>query len=460
MHDLSDIITMTTFVPANDIVSEDNAALKFVEQYGETLRFCHSRGKWLHWNGHFWEINETQLAYHWVRELVRQQAENCSKTDRVKLGRTSFANGVEKFARCDPAVARTINDFDRDPWLVGTPDGTVDLRTGILRPGIPDDCISKATKVAPSKSGCPLWLRFLNETTAINGGLIRFLQQFCGYALTGVTREHALVFVYGPGGNGKSVFLNVISGIMKDYAVTSAMETFAASHNDKHPTDLAMLAGARLATASETEEGRAWAETRIKQMTGSDPITARFMRCDFFTYIPQFKLFVIGNHKPTLHNVDDAMRRRFNIVPFLLKPEKPDRELEHKLMAEAPGILQWMIDGCLDWQQNGLIRPDVVTEATAEYFSDQNAFQHWLDDECICDPRNIELSAASSVLFKSWTDYAKVAGVKPGTTSTFKEHLMTAGFKFKRGSKIREFFGISLKPKPKPFDGIWSAGDE
>jgi putative DNA primase/helicase len=324
-----------------------------------------------------------------------------------------------------------------------------------------DDAISKATLVAPEASGCPLWLKFLDETTTIkikdasgkdtgkeapDIDLIRFLQQFCGYALTGITREHALVFVYGPGGNGKSVFINVITAILKDYAVTSAMETFVASTNDKHPTDLAMLAGARLVTASETEEGRAWAETRIKQMTGSDPITARFMRRDFFTYIPQFKLIIIGNHKPALHNVDDAAKRRFNIVPFLRKPAKPDRELEQKLLAEAPGILQWMIDGCLDWQQNGLSQPEVVTEATAEYFSDQDCFSHWLDDECICDRGNINVSAASSALFKSWTDYARAAGNKPGTTGTFKDHLTAAGFKHYKGRSGREFFGISLKP--------------
>src|SRR6266850_943776 len=140
------------------------------------------------------------------------------------------------------------------------------------------------------------------------------------------------------------------------------METFTASLNDRHPTDLAMLRGARLVTASETEEGRAWAEARIKQLTGGDRIAARFMRQDFFQYSPEFKLLVIGNHKPTLHNVDDAARRRFNIVPFIFKPAKPDHKLEQKLLAEAPAILQWMIDGCLDWQNNGLIRPAVVLE--------------------------------------------------------------------------------------------------
>jgi putative DNA primase/helicase len=436
----------------NDIVTEDSAARQFVELYGDKLRYCHSHGKWFRWNGFYWEINHTSLAFHYARELARQLAEDEGDRERKKVETTKFASGVERFAKSDPSVARTMEDWDGDPWLLGTPGGTVDLRTGVLRPASPEDGITKVTAVTPDSSGCPRWLQFLAETTGNDGELIRFLQQWCGYSLTGITREHALVFVYGPGGNGKSVFLNTVTTILKDYSVTSAMETFTASTSDKHPTDLAMLAGSRLVTASETEEGRAWAEARIKSLTGGDPVTARFMRRDFFTYTPTFKLIVIGNHKPVLHNVDDAAKRRFNIVPFILKPPAPDRELERKLMQEAPGILQWMIEGCLDWQQNGLIRPTCVIEATAEYFGDQDLFRHWMEEDCICDAGNMDRSAPSSVLFKSWSEFAKAAGHKPGTTSTFKDNLTAAGFKFYRGAKAREFFGISLRPK-QAFDG-------
>jgi putative DNA primase/helicase len=447
--DISSVTATTTFAPFNDLITEDSAALRFIELHGGELRFCHSRGKWLHWNGQYWEVNHCRLAFHWARELARELADNRGVKVRTKVEATGFASGVEKFARCDPSVARTMNDFDSDPWLLGTPGGTVDLRTGVLRPGLQDDMISKTTLMTPATAanGCPLWLGFLNDATGGDAELIHFLQQWCGYSLTGITREHALVFVYGPGGNGKSVFLNVVTTILKDYAVTAAMETFTASINDKHPTDLAMLAGARLVTSSETEEGRGWAEARIKALTGGDPISARFMRQDFFTYVPQFKLVVIGNHKPTLANVDDAARRRFNIVPFILKPAKPDHQLEGKLLAEAPAILQWMIEGCLDWQQNNLIRPQCVVDATAEYFSDQDLFHHWLDEACICEPGNMHRSEASSVLFKSWTEYAKAAGVKSGRPATFKDNMIAAGFKFYKGRTAREFFGINLRRK-------------
>jgi putative DNA primase/helicase len=161
------------------------------------------------------------------------------------------------------------------------------------------------------------------------------------------------VFCYGPGGNGKTVLLNTVSAIRGDYATVAAMETFVASQFDQHPTDMAMLCGARLVTAAETEEGRAWAETKIKQLTGGDPISARFMRQDFFTYKPTFKLMIIGNHEPALRNVDDAARRRINIVPFIRKPAVIDKQLEDKLRVEWPGILRWMIQGCLNWQTVG-----------------------------------------------------------------------------------------------------------
>jgi putative DNA primase/helicase len=431
----------------NDIVTEDSAAQQFVDLHGGDLRFCHAHGAWFRWDGVIWAQDRVGTAFHWARELARGLAADQDERKRYIINKTSFAAGVERFAKVDPRVAVTMDYWDRDPWLLSTPSGVIDLRTGSLRAAARQDGITKITAVAPAATGCPLWLNFLNEVTGNNAELIRFLQSWFGYCLTGITREQALVFVYGPGGNGKGVLLNMVTSILKDYAATSAMETFTASLNDRHPTDLAMLRGARLVTASETEEGRAWAEARIKQLTGGDRIAARFMRQDFFQYSPEFKLLVIGNHKPTLHNVDDAARRRFNIVPFIFKPAKPDHKLEQKLLAEAPAILQWMIDGCLDWQNNGLIRPAVVLEATAEYFSDQDLLSHWLTEECICEPGNMDRSTASSVLFKSYSDYAAAAGAKPGKTATFKEKMIDAGFKFYRGNKAREFFGISLMSK-------------
>lgn len=441
------IVQLDPRVPAPkfDIVTEDAAAVSFAGKYRDRLLYCHDTGAWFEWTGAIWRQNRVGVAFEWARTLARELAVTESDKVRYITSKTSFATGVERFARSDPAFAVTIEKWDTDPFLLGTPDGTVDLRTGQLRAADPKDRITRQTAVAPADGlPCPLWKTFLQETTGGDADMIRFLQQWAGYSLTGDTREHALAFVYGPGGNGKSVFLNVLTGILGDYAKTAAMDAFTASRNEKHPTDLAMLRGARLVTASETEEGKAWAESRIKQMTGGDPISARFMRQDFFTYTPAFKLLCVGNHKPVLRNVDEAARRRFNIVPFTRKPAKPDRELEAKLKTEWPAILAWMVAGCLEWQTSGLVRPESVIEATEAYFSDQDLFRQWLDDECDVEPDNSHKWETASDLYASWSVYAKAAGEEAGTVKALGPNLLRAGLTPKRTTVARGYSGIRL----------------
>lgn len=433
---------------ANDVVTEDSAAVLFVERHGDNIRYCHTKGSWFRWDGVRWKLDETGVTYQEAREIARELSEEQAGSARKTIGKTAFASGIERFARHDPLTRVNVEFWNQDPWMLGTPGGVVDLTTGKL--SLPDRHygITKTTLCAPLDCGCPRWLKFLVETTGDDRELIRFLQQWCGYCLTGITREHALVFVYGPGGNGKSVFLNIVTKILAEYAVTAAMTTFAASKFDRHTTELAMLNGARLVTASETEEGRAWAEARIKQLTGGDPITARFMRQDDFTFIPQFKLMVVGNHKPVLQSVDDAVRRRFNIIPFMKKPNAPDHELENKLMQEAGGILQWMIDGCLDWQRNGLVRPASVQAATEAYFSDQDIFGQWIEDCCDTQIGNDRLWDKSADLFESWSEYAHKAGDSPGSSKSFGHLMQKRGFEKYRvphqGTRAFRFIRLKL----------------
>ena len=441
-------------IPGADLVTEDNAAQHFVRLYRDDLRFCHDTGAWLRWDETIWREDKTGIAFHWARKLARHLSENEDDRIRYVTSRTSFAGGVERFARHDPIFARTIEAWDRDPWLLGTPGGTVDLRTGLLRPSRPEEGITRSTSVAPADdaASCPRWLRFLVDATGGDRDLANFLQLWAGYCLTGETKEHALLFVFGPGGNGKTVFLNTLTSIMRDYAKVAAMETFTASHSERHPTDLAMLRGARLVTASETEEGRTWAETRIKQMTGGDLISARFMRQDFFTYRPQFKLTIIGNHKPVLRNVDDAARRRFNLAPFVHKPPQPDRDLELKLREEAPAILRWMIEGCLLWQKNGLVRPESVVAATSAYFEAQDLFGQWLEDHCDVDPDNPHKTGTSAELFASWHDYAQKAGEAPGSRKAFAENMERRGLRLFRTAQFRGYQGVRLSRRPDRYD--------
>ena len=435
-------------VPASaQIVTEDVAAQRFAELHEDSLRYCHDHGAWFKWDGAIWRKNITGIAFQWARELVRELA--ASEPDKIRYvtSKSAFAGSVERFARSDPAFAVTALAWDADPFLLGTPGGTVNLRTGRFITAEPRDGITRSVAIAPNaQPDCPLWLRFLHDAMGGDLGVIRFMQQWAGYALTGDTREHALVFVSGDGGNGKSVFVNTMAAIMADYAMTAAMDTFIASNTDKHTTDLAMLRGARLVTASETEEGRQWAESRIKQMTGGDLITARFMRKNNFTFRPTFKLTIIGNHKPALRNVDEAARRRFNFVPFNHKPIRPDRELDTKLKAEWPGILRWMIDGCLDWQAHGLIRPTSITNATANYFTDQDVFGSWLAEECDLEPGNNWKAATSADLFAAWQRYGRNAGENPGTRKTFADQLLRHGVEAHRGAGgTRSYRGIRLR---------------
>jgi putative DNA primase/helicase len=438
-------MTRSARLAANDpgSLTEDAIALAFVRERGGDLRFCHHAGKWYVWTGSRWHKEETRLAFDWARRTCRE----INAAGDAVLAKAATAAAVERFAQADRVVAVTSAVWDVDPFLLGTPGGTVELKTGVLRPARQADFITRQTAVAPSKGATPLWQRFLEEVTLGDAELQRFLRQVAGYCLTGDVREHALFFVYGPGGNGKSVFLNVLAGVMGDYATTAAMDTFTASATDRHPTDLAMLQGARLVSASETEEGRAWAESRIKQMTGGDAIRARFMRQDFFEYRPQFKLVIGGNHKPVLRNVDDAARRRFNIIPFVHKPKSPDRQLEEKLKAEWPGILAWAIEGAIDWQQNGLVRPAVVSDATNEYFSEQDSVRQWIEEACETGRRSLCETTAS--LFAGWTAYAHANGEQPGTTKWFSQALQRLGYEPVRDTpgqrKKRGFLGISLK---------------
>jgi putative DNA primase/helicase len=265
-----------------------------------------------------------------------------------------------------------------------------------------------------------------------------------GYSLTGCTGEHALFFLYGTGANGKSVFLSTISGLLAEYAKTAPASSFTASTNEQHPTDLAGLRGARFVTAIETEDGSRWAESKIKSLTGGDKIAARFMRCDFFEFTPEFKLVIAGNHKPGLRSVDEAIRRRLHLVPFTVTIPQHERDpcLAEKLRAEFPGILAWAIRGCLDWQEHGLNPPAVVRNATAEYLAGEDAIGRWLEDDCIEDEAIWTSSASLFVDYKAWCERT---GEKPISPKRLTQGLESRGFVQKRTGSARGLSGIGLR---------------
>jgi putative DNA primase/helicase len=265
--------------------------------------------------------------------------------------------------------------------------------------------MTKMTAVAPD-ANCPtpLWLKFLDRVTEKNSELISYLQRVYGYSLTGDTSEEALFFLYGLGANGKGVYLHTVTGIMGDYHTTAPMEAFTETDRSGHPTELAGLQGARCVTSIETEAGRYWSENRIKALTGRDKISARFMRQDFFEYTPQFKPTIAGNHKPRLHNVMEAISRRVNLIPFavVIPADERDKHLEDKIKAEWPGILHWLIGGCLEWQRIGLKPPAIVTETTNEYLKDEDAITLWIEDCCEQDAGAFTLSQDLYRAYKLW----------------------------------------------------------
>jgi P4 family phage/plasmid primase-like protien len=418
--------------------SEHAVALEFTRQHRREFLFDHDSGAWHRWDNACWRQENTGLAFEHCRRIAAGFGGGRS------MQKASTAAGAERFARSDRAHAVDSSRWDQDPLLLATPAGpTIDLRTGSMRAARPEDYITKVAGFVPQPGVPALWLRCLSEWTGGDAEVIRFIQQFTGYCLTGLTVEHALLFIFGSGGNGKSVFLNMLLAALGEYGMTAGMETFAASKSDRHTTELARLRGARLVAASEIEEGRAFNAARVKQATGGDPITARFMRQNDFTYRPQFKLIFTANDQPRLHQVDDAMRRRINMLPFLLKPAKPDTELEAKLKAEGGRILMWMVEGCLDWQRNGLIRPEAVKLATDDYFDGQDVFGQWIEERCLVGPNRAE---RPSTLYANWVQYARHVGEEPGTQTAFSQRL-SKRFQRRKSNGQRLFIEIALAPQ-------------
>ncbi len=418
-----------------------------IERVGDRLRYSPGLRGWLAWNAQRWSRDEMDWARAEIRELLHEIA--CDLFTRNPKEK-ELARSIESAARLrsvmtmmevDRRVAVPMSALDADPWLLNTPAGVVDLRMGRLRLHDPALLLTKMTQVSPDPAAeCPRWRRFLNEATGSNPELVDYLQRMAGYCLTGVTDEHAVVFVYGPGGNGKSVFLNTLNYILGDYAATAPMSTFMASRNERHPTEVAALHGARLVSASETSEGGRWNEERLKNLSGGDPVTARFLYKDFFTFQPQFKLLLIGNRKPSLDTVDDAMRRRLQLVPFTVKPQHPDPHLTDKLRAEAPAILAWMVDGALAWQVQRLSPPEVVLAASKEYFEDQDILGRWIAEGCEDVP---DAWTSTSDLFEAWREWCNERGEFVGSMKRLSQMLADRGVERTRGMGGRMgFIGI------------------
>jgi putative DNA primase/helicase len=435
-------------IPVDDgpAFSEEAIAIDFAKRNADNLRHVAKWGQWFVWDGACWREDEKRGVFTIARNVCRETAIKCNKLgERKRIASAKTRAAVVSLAGEDPRMAATIDQWDTDPWLLNTPEGVVDLRTGHMREHRPEDYMTKRTSVSPGGE-CPRWWQFIVEVTGGDQQLAHYLQRIAGYCLTGVTDEQQLFFLYGTGCNGKGVFINTLAGILGDYHRATSIETFTVSHNERHPTELAGLRGARLVTAAETEDGRRWAEARIKELTGGDKVTARFMRQDFFEFTPQFKLVFSGNHMPVLRSVNKAITRRFRRIPFTvtIPDARVNIHLTEELRAEAAGILAWLIEGCLAWQCGGLKPPAAVLAATDQYLESQDVLGDWLSEDCEESSTGWEPRAR---LYEVWSKWAEERGEYAGGSRWFSQKLEDRGFVPRKGAKgVRGFGGLKLKP--------------
>lgn len=432
-------------------ISEDALAETFTQRNRHTARFCAAWGRWLLWNGKRWEIDEKLRAFDLARETCRAVLTDrlTTLTDlteaqrarlRLRLGSAQTIAAVLRIASASPAHAIAVDQLDADAWALNTPGGELDLRTGTLRAHDSYRLQTKITAAAPA-ADAPHFLRTL-ERVLPDPEVRRYVQRLAGYCLTGLVRDHVLPFCHGGGRNGKSVIVNAIKHALGDYALTLNPEVLMESRNDRHPTEVAVLRGTRLAVCSEVDSGRQWNESRLKRLTGGDPITARFIARDPFEFLPSHKLIVVANSKPGLRVVDDAIRGRIHLVSFgVTIPEgERDETLPEKLRAEAGGILGWALAGCLEWRQIGLAPPEAVRAATADYFESEDSIAQWIS-ECCRPVGQITLAAAHA----SYREWCQANAAQPIGRNQFGDMLDARGY---RRTPIRRrvfvFTGLSL----------------
>jgi putative DNA primase/helicase len=440
---------------------------RLISLHGDEILFCYPWNTWLVWNGKRWQRDETgeidRKAEATVRSIYAEAANEPDRERRFEI--VKHAKQSESAAKIKAMIDRAKNrrpavpdQFDRDLYLFNCQNGTIDLRTGELRPHNKNDLI---TKISPAKyilnegeepgSGqfdlsevAPLWDKFLRRVTNDDPELMSFLQRAAGYALTGDTSEHCLFFLHGDGRNGKSVFLNTLEYVLGDYGSVARPDVLMAKkYGDGIPNEIAALVGVRFVSTTETGSGKRFAEAMLKQYTGGDTISARFLHAEFFTFKPQFKIFLASNHKPVIRGQDVAIWERIYLIPFTayIPPEERDKRLGEKLRSEADGILRWAVEGCLMWQRDGLNPPDIVKAATEQYQIEMDALGDFITDCCIL---RHDATVTATALWNAYMDWCKENGEKYALSRReFKLNLERKNLRQKR-TNVRFWLGIGL----------------
>jgi putative DNA primase/helicase len=459
------------------LTDSGNAEL-FAALYGEQVRFDHKHRRWLIWDTT--KVRWIEDKEGKVRQMMKASArerhrraldlpdENRRKNEidwALKSESVYGINSALKLATSETPISDSGEGWDCDPWLLGMANGIVDLQTGKLRPATPKDRISKFSPVRfDAAAKCLRFQQFISEVFGSDGDLVRYLQKAVGYSFTGSVQEQCFFACYGEGSNGKTTLLEVLAYVAGDYGASVPFHALEVKHSGGVPNESLLLLGKRFVKSSETREGRRLDEGRVKAWTGGDSMMARPLYREYFTFSPTHKLWLAFNHKPVIADDSPAMWRRVHMIPFEHKFEgaQVDALLGNKLRAEAPGILNWAIEGCIAWQREGLQRPTAVQQATREYEQESDALGPFLEDHCIVDLDNLDSSncVPASHLWDAYLDWAKVNGESPMARNTWADRLKRRGFRSMEAGheKRRVWRGLTLRPKDEVADARRRAG--
>lgn len=420
-------------------------AQRLVQQHGDDLRFVYELG-WMAWTGTHWQRDTTGEVFRRAKLVAREllvEATRCPDEERArKIAAWAHVSesrarieAMVSLAQSEPDIPAGVDQFDQQGWLLSCQNGTIDLRSGELLVHNRDHY---STKVLPTPydpaATCPQWHVFLDRIFAGRQHIIDYLQVVAGYVLTGLTVEHVMWVFYGTGANGKTTFLEVLRGLLGEYARQADPATFLARvGSDRIPNDIARLTGARFVTAVEIEEGRRLAESVVKQMVSSDTLIARYLHKEFFEFRPTFKLFLAANYRPVIRGGDEGIWRRIKLVPFTvtIPPEERDKQLLEKLFTELPGILAWAVQGCLRWQRDGLRHPPEVEAATTQYRHDMDAIGLFLEECCVVvNHARVECKA----LYVAYSTWCEEANERTLSQRRFGQTIEERGFPRERGT--------------------------
>ncbi len=448
--------TIPTPLPSFPRTDSGNAEL-FAHLNGERVRYDHQRQRWLIWRGHRFASDSDghicRLAKQTARERYLRAVDITDEQERrreadfaIKSESRARLDAILTLAEAEHPLSSAGDRWDEAPWLLGVANGVVDLRTGRLRPGRPEDAITLAagTDFDP-KAVAPRFERFLSEIFEDNQELIAFVRRAVGYSLTGLTSEQCFFLFYGRGSNGKSVLLNVLLALFGDYGYAAPFSTFEYSRGSSIPNDVAQLAGRRLVVASETNEGARLDEARIKQLTGGEAQTARFLNHEYFTFTPRAAIFLAVNHRPQVKDDSRGFWRRVRLVPFKheFSATDIDLHLQEKLLAELPGILSWAIQGCLEWQKEGLNPPAEVASAVADYQADSDPLAEFLAECCLEGPGVSVRASTVYERYRDWAETHKLPERELLSSRIFGERL-SARFEKKRSGAGVTYFGLAV----------------